>query len=75
MIIIKLQQLLDDKNVSQRALARELDIRQDTINKMCNNNAVFIRIDHLDKICAYFNCSLEDILEYSKESSFNSIDK
>ncbi|WP_374724222.1 helix-turn-helix domain-containing protein [Calidifontibacillus erzurumensis] len=66
MIKIQLQELLDKKGISQRTLAKETNIRQETINRMCNNNSVYLRIDHLDKICDFLNCSLDEIIIYKK---------
>lgn len=67
MIIIKLDALLKERGISQRELARRVDIRHPTISEMCLNKAKSLPVENLDKICSELDCALSDIVEYKKE--------
>lgn len=67
MIIIKLDNQLKTKGISQRELARKTGIRHPTISDMCLNTSRSLPLDNLDKICIALDCDLSDIIEYKKE--------
>lgn len=67
MIYFKLHIRIAEKRMSQRELAEALDIRLPTINGYINNKAKHIPIEHLNKFCKYFNCNLEDIIQYEAD--------
>lgn len=62
MISIKLRSVLERKGISQAELARMTGIRAATICDLYNNNADFIRLDYLDKICDVLGCGIDDVL-------------
>ncbi|QJD81728.1 helix-turn-helix domain-containing protein [Cohnella herbarum] len=66
-IIIKLDQLLVERDMSQHELARLADIRQPSINEMCQNKTKRIPLDNLAKICEVLNCQITDVLELRPE--------
>lgn len=68
MIKCKLAEIRDKHNVSQKKLSETLDIRLATISKMENEELKTYSSDHFNKLCAYFNCSLSDLLEYIPDS-------
>jgi putative transcriptional regulator len=68
MILIKLDELLKEKGISQRKLSRETGIRQPTISEMCLNRSKSLPIENLDLICDFLNCNLFDIIEYNKNT-------
>ena len=61
MIVIKLKQLLNNRGMSQSELARAADIRPSTICDLYNQNASFIKLENLYKICRYLRCSTDDL--------------
>jgi putative transcriptional regulator len=65
-IIIKFAGLLEKHNLSHRKFAKITGIRHPTISAMCNNEVKQIPLENLDTICKYFDCSIQDILEYKK---------
>ncbi|QSF42646.1 helix-turn-helix domain-containing protein [Paenibacillus tianjinensis] len=67
MILIKLDDLLKLKNISQREIARRTGIRHPTISEMCLNKSKSLPVENLDKICSELDCELSDIIEYKKE--------
>lgn len=68
-IILKLRSVLEQKDISQHELARLTDIRQPSINEMCNNQTKRLPLDNLAKICEVLECEITDILELVKEQS------
>lgn len=63
MTVIHLRELLNAAGISQAELARSTGIRPSTICDLCNNNAAFLKLDHLEKICKFFHCRVEDLIE------------
>lgn len=69
MIIIKLGQLLKEKNMSQRELSRLTGIRQPTISEMCLNRSKSLPVENLDLICEVLDCDPHELIERKKEQS------
>jgi putative transcriptional regulator len=67
MILIKLNEFLVDKGISQRELSRRTGIRQPTISEMCLNKSKSLPVDNLNKICNELDCDLTDILVFKKD--------
>lgn len=66
-VIIKLDQILTQRGISQRELSRMTGIRQPSINEMCRNQTQRIPLDNLAKICHVLECEITDVLELVKE--------
>lgn len=66
MIKIKLRQLLQAKNITQKELAKVTNIRPSTISDLCNNVAERVKFEHLEAICKALNCEISDILALLK---------
>lgn len=64
MIKIKLSDLLGKHKMSQKSLAEIAKIRPATVSKMYYEEVKRIDINHLNNICAAFNCEISDLLEY-----------
>ncbi|WP_432665337.1 helix-turn-helix transcriptional regulator [Wukongibacter baidiensis] len=60
-----LWKLLIDKNMTKEDLRIAIKTSPSTIAKMGKNEYVSMRI--LDSICKFFNCKIEDIVEYVPE--------
>lgn len=52
-----------DQRLSQRQLAKELDVSVTTINKLYNGRPLTARIDPdtVEKICNYFGCDVGEL--------------
>ena len=57
-----LWKLLIDHDMSKKELMQKTGISKSTVDKMGRNET--ISMDILDRICAYFNCRIEDVVEY-----------
>ncbi len=60
-----LWKLLIDKEMSKKQLMEATGISKSTMDKMARNEQV--SLDILDRICNYFNCKIEDIIEHLSE--------
>ncbi len=60
MITIQLRALLERRNMTQAELAKLTGIRPSTICDLCNNNASFIKIEHLERILTALKCQFND---------------
>ena len=65
MITIRLRALLEERNMSQSKLARITQIRPSTVSDLCNNNSNFIKLEHINRICAALCCSVDELLKLS----------
>ncbi|MBY2501362.1 helix-turn-helix transcriptional regulator, partial [Clostridioides difficile] len=47
-------------------LAKEIGIKQQSLNKIASNETVSIRFDILEKICTTLECTPNDVLGWDK---------
>ena len=59
---ITLNQILDERKISQNQLAKDTGISTTTLRNLNHNRTTRISFDVLEKICSYLNCGVEDIL-------------
>lgn len=59
---VMLNQLLDDKGISQSRMAKDTGISASALRNLNHNRTTRISFDILEKICAYLDCGVEDIL-------------
>ena len=59
---IMLNQVLEDKGMSQNKMAKDTGISVTTLRNLNHNRTTQISFDILEKICIYLDCSVEDIL-------------
>ncbi|MED4955175.1 helix-turn-helix transcriptional regulator [Paenibacillus macerans] len=60
-IRLRLKEILEERGMSQRELARRMNIRPSTVSHLCSDkvNAAF---DTLEQICKTLNISLHELL-------------
>ena len=63
MVTIRLRYILNSRGITQAELAKAAGIRPSTICDLYNNNASFIKLENLYKICKVLNCRIEELLE------------
>lgn len=66
-ILIILDKVLSERNMSQHELSRLTGIRQPTINAMCQNKTKSLPLVNLAKICEVLDCEITDIIELKEE--------
>ena len=70
MIRYRIQELLaekqfrDGRRVTLMELSEATGISRVTLSKMVNQRGYSTLTDHLDRLCRYFNCRIEDLAEY-----------
>lgn len=64
---MRINEMLDERDVSKNAVCKELDIPRSNFNRYCRDE--FQRIDAglLCKLCEYFDCGVGDLVEYRKD--------
>ena len=60
-----LWKLLIDKEMTKKQFMAETGISKSTRDKMARSEQV--SLDVLDRICIYFGCRIEDIIEHTNE--------
>jgi putative transcriptional regulator len=75
MIRYRIQELLADKQfkegrrVTLLGPAKATDISRVTLSKMVNQRSYGTLTDHLDKLCSFFGCRIEQLAEHITNSS------
>ena len=62
-----LWKLLIDRDMSKKQLMAALGISKSTMDKMGRSEIVSLEI--VDRICNYFNCAVEDVIEHRQKES------
>lgn len=57
-----LWKLLIDKDMTKKELMQKADISKSTVDKM--GRCEIVSLDIIDRICNYFDCSIEDVVEH-----------
>ena len=77
MIRYRIQELLaekqfrDGRRVTLMELSKATGISRVTLSKMINQRGYSTLTDHLNRLCRYFNCRLEDLAEYVPDEELN----
>ena len=80
MIRFKLRERIADKEFKEGRriplleVAETTGIGRITLSRMLNRGTV-VRTDTLDRLCAYFGCRIEDLVEYVPNESIDSKQK
>lgn len=65
-IIFKLQEVLNNRNITKYRLSRITNIRYDTICNYCKGNVTLINIEYLKIFCSILECDIQDIIEFKE---------
>lgn len=69
-VVFKIDQVLEEKNISKNRLEKEANLQRTQLNSYCNNKVRRIDLLTLAKICYVLDSGIEDIMEYVKEEEF-----
>ncbi len=61
---IEKRQFAEGRRITIQEIATETGLNRMTLSKILNHKGHSAGTDVLDKLCAYFNCGLEDLAEY-----------
>lgn len=74
MLRYKLKERIADKEFAERRrvpiieIAQATGITRNTLSKMLNSFGTSVRSENLDRLCAYFDCRIEELVEYVPDS-------
>ena len=68
MIKCHLSRLLGERRLKISDVARDTGLNRGTLTRLYHETAERIELDVLDKLCIYLNCSLTDLLEFTRDS-------
>lgn len=51
-------------------LARDTGLNRNTVSLLYKETATRVELDTIEKLCAYFDCRVEDLFEYEKDKNF-----
>ncbi|MGG0052822.1 helix-turn-helix domain-containing protein [Bacillus atrophaeus] len=57
----------EGKKISVRQLSNDIDHGFETVRKMYNDDMERFPRDLLDKLCNYFECSVDDLIKFEKK--------
>ncbi|MNJ38924.1 Helix-turn-helix domain protein [compost metagenome] len=66
-IRIRLQEILDERNISQRQLSIKANMRPATINALCKETTDRIYISTLEQICKALNIHIHELIDMEDE--------
>ena len=67
MVILTIDKYLSERGITRYELAKQTNIKFQTIDRYYKNRVVRYDSYILDRICSALNCSLGDILQYVKD--------
>ncbi len=79
MIKIKLKEMIANKEFTEgkrfmiKDIAIETDINRMTLSKMINKRGYNCGTENLNRLCKYFGCKIEDLLEYVDDSDIKEV--
>ena len=66
MIKIKLKELMWHFDVTAKKISQATGISENTLTHIKNKKHVNVELDTLDKLCHFFDCKIQDLLEFYK---------
>lgn len=67
MILCDLKRVLEDRDMTQKDLAKAVKAHEYTISRLCNNGFKKLDVDLLNSICQHLNIRLSDLLLYKRD--------
>ena len=62
-ITIKLKEILKERDLSQRELARMTGLRPNTINHLCSDNVDRVYLSTLETVCKVLDIDIQELIE------------
>src|SRR5690348_6203217 len=75
MLRYKLKERIADKEFRERRrvtiqeIAAETGITRNTLSKLLNQHGASVRTENLDRLCAYFGCRIEELVEFVPDTA------
>jgi putative transcriptional regulator len=65
--LVARKEFADKRKIRLDDLSSATGISKNTLSRMQSAQGYNTKIENLDKLCAYFDCRIEDLLEYIPE--------
>ncbi|MBO5082264.1 MAG: helix-turn-helix transcriptional regulator [Lachnospiraceae bacterium] len=63
---MKIESILQEKNISKNKICKDLDIPRSNFNRYCRNDFQRLDANLICKLCWYLNVDLDELLIYKK---------
>lgn len=73
MIKCHISRVMGERKLKIADVARATDINRGTLSRLYQETATRIELDVIDKLCAYFECNIEDLFEYIADSASGTV--
>jgi putative transcriptional regulator len=74
MIILRLDELLTERNLTAYALAKKTGLHQSVVSKIRRNESQALRLDVLDKLCVALECQPGDLIVSDNRITTRNVD-
>lgn len=64
---IRLLELLEENKISKTRICKDLDLQRSNFNRYCRDDFQRVDCNLMIKLCDYFDCKIEDLLEIKEE--------
>ena len=64
--LIAKKEFAEDRQITLKEIAAETGINRMTLSKIVNHKGYSTVTDNIDKLCSYFDCDVEDLVERVK---------
>ncbi|MBS4986354.1 MAG: helix-turn-helix transcriptional regulator [Hungatella hathewayi] len=64
---MRINEILEERDISKNAVCKELDIPRSNFNKYCRDEFQRMDANLICKLCEYFDCGVGDLIEYIKD--------
>ena len=61
MIKLNVQKLLDKKKETRYWLVKNMQSNYETVNRLCDNHAVALQLETIEKLCKILECTPNDL--------------
>jgi putative transcriptional regulator len=67
--LIAKKEFAEDRRITMGEVANAAGIHRMTLSKLINQRGYNTSTDNLNRLCAYFDCRIEELVEYVPERS------
>ncbi|MCM8920624.1 MAG: helix-turn-helix transcriptional regulator [Candidatus Thiodiazotropha sp.] len=68
--MIAKKEFVEDRRITIGEVAEAAGIHRMTLSKMINQRGYNTGTENIDRLCAYFECSIEDLIEHTPNSEY-----
>ena len=65
---MRINELIETAGISKNRVCKDLDIPRAKFNRYCRDEFQRIDANLVCKLCEYFQCEIQDIIEYVKDN-------